>query len=611
VPQPAFGERLPTDEKTGLFLNNLSGSVSRSMLEQYERVAEELTSSVSRLRASVDACDTGTVGEATCAERFIDQFGHRAFRRPLEAEERARYRSLYAAHRTNGTFDEGLTFVARAMLQSPNFLYHFDESRAARLSYFLWNGAPDAELLDAAQSGALATPEGFTAQVDRLLADDRAQASIRQFHLQLLGVDATRVPNKSPSLYPAFDAAAYRAMLDEAGRFVDHVVRRDDGKLATLLTAAYSVSADGQRVALDPARSAGLLTQPAVLAGLANTDTTSPVRRGVMIRRNLMCQNLPDPPPGVPALVPPAMGQETTRQRVTRVTSQSTTCSSCHSFINDVGFGFEQYGPLGEWQARDNGLPIDASGVLTGTIGSDGPFNGARELATRLAGAREVQDCYSKQWLRFALARVEQPRDACELQELSEAFAQSGGDIRGLLRRIASSRAFAFSEVGEPVGAGGGAAGGGVAGGGVAGGGSAGTGGGVVGGGTAGAGGGSGGSGGGGATLVTTRLMASGASLRPNESVTTADGTHRLVYQLDGNLVLYRIGGGAVMSSGTVGTTPGIAAMQGDGNFVVYDSAGAARFNTGTHRNPGAELHFEAGRLHVIAPSGTRLWSSP
>lgn len=612
----AFGDRLPADEKTGLFLSNVSGSVSWSMLEQYGVTAETLTADVARLRAAVDACDAATLGETTCANRFIDSFGQRAFRRPLEADERERYRALYAAHRARGSFDDGVTFVARTMLQSPNFLYHFDEAPVSRLAFFLWNSAPDAELLAAAQSGSLATPAALAAQVDRLLADDRAARSMRQFHLQLLGVDAATVPNKSPAVYPSFNAAAWRGMVDETARFADHVVRRGDGKLETLLTASYSVNAQGQQVMLDPAQRAGILTHPAVLAGLANPDTTSPVRRGVMIRRNLMCQGLPDPPPDAPTLVPPAMGQETTRQRVTRVTSQSAVCGSCHGFINDVGFGFENYGALGEWQARDNGLPVDASGVLTGTEASDGPFNGARELTTRLANSKQVEDCYTKQWVRFALARVEQPQDSCEVQTLADAFTKSDGDIRALIRGIALSQAFAFKEIGTPGGAGGGSsgAGGGSAAGGSAGGGAAagGSAGGASAGGTAGAGGGAaaGGSAGGGAPMPTL-LLASGAQLAPNQSVTTSDGTHRLVYQGDGNLVFSRVGGGPVWASNTAGRTLGVTAMQGDGNLVVYDAASVPRFNTMTNGNPGAQLFFEAGRLHVIAPNGTRLWSSP
>jgi hypothetical protein len=346
-------------------------------------------------------------------------------------------------------------------------------------------------------------------------------------------------------------------------------------------------------VALDPAQRSGLLTFPAVLAGLANPDTTSPVRRGRMIRRNLMCQSLPDPPPDAPTMVPPAMGQETTRQRVTRVTSQSTGCAACHQFINDVGFGFEHYGPLGEWQTQDNGLPIDASGVLTGTVSSNGTFDGARELTTRLAGSTEVQQCYTTQWVRFALGRREQPRDACELRELASEFAKAEGDIKSLLRRIALSRAFAFENPPAPVSATGGGSGAG------GGGGSTGGGGGPTG-------------GGGGGTSTRTVLLAAGAQLAPDGAVTSSDGTHRLVYQLDGNLVLYRLSGGAVFNTGTQGTSPGRTVMQGDGNLVVYDAANAPVFHTMTFGHPGAQLYFEVGgTLHIIDVDGTNLWSSP
>ena len=280
------------------------------------------------------------------------------------------------------------------------------------------------------------------------------------------------------------------------------------------------------------------------------------------------------------------MGQVTTRQRVTRVTSQSVVCGSCHGFINDVGFSLENYGALGEWQTHDNGLPIDASGVLTGTAASNGAFDGARELATRLADAKELQHCYTKQWVRFALGRSEQPRDNCEVKELAFAFTEEDGDVRGLIRRIALSRAFAFNDTGSTLG-------------------------GTDAGSGSGADGGSGADAGTGGT-TTTVLLASGAQLKPDQSVTTSGGTHRLVYQLDGNLVLYRTSGGAVWNSLTAGTAPGFTAMQGDGNLVVYDAATVPRFNTMTAGNPGAQLYFETGgRLHIIAPNGTKLWSTP
>lgn len=444
---------LPPDERVGLFPSNLAGTTSWSMLELYAQPAEALTETPQLALAAVAPCDAAALGEGPCAERFIEAFGLKAYRRPLTAQERERYQGLYQSHAAAGGAAKGLRWVARAMLQSPHFLYHLEESGpeptqfelASRLSYFLWGSMPDDALLAAASAGALATAAQRAAQVDRLLADDRARETLGQFHLQLLGVEAGAVPNKSPAAHPGFGAPAWRAMVEETVRFADHVVRRGDGRLRTLLTAAYGIDAQGARVALDPARSAGLLTHPSVLAGLANPDTTSPVRRGVMIRRNLMCQALPDPPPEVNTTVAPSAEVETTRQRVTRVTSASSSCAGCHGFINDVGFGFEHYDAVGAYRERDNGLPIDASGTLSGTTSSNGAFDGAPALAARLAQAPEVEDCYARQWVHFALGRAPQPVDRCEVAELSARFRASGGDVRGLLRGIALSAAFSKS----------------------------------------------------------------------------------------------------------------------------------------------------------------------
>jgi Protein of unknown function (DUF1595)/Protein of unknown function (DUF1587) len=104
---------LPPDEKTGLFLSNVSGSVTWSMLEQYGLSAEALTTDLAVVRASVESCNAQTDGETVCAERFVDQFGRRSFRRTLTVEERDRYRALYSAHRARGSFDDGIRMVAR------------------------------------------------------------------------------------------------------------------------------------------------------------------------------------------------------------------------------------------------------------------------------------------------------------------------------------------------------------------------------------------------------------------------------------------------------------------------------------------------------------------
>jgi hypothetical protein len=469
---------LPADEKTGLFLSNTSTLMSWSMLEQYGNLAESLAKSVEGNLSSLLPCDPVSVGDEACAHAFIDEFGFKVYRRPLTTDERDRYRAFYATHAGRGGFTHGVRFVVQGMLHSPNFLYHVERMAplgsatevpvapyelASRLSFFLWNSTPDLALLDAVRDGKLTSDEDLAAQTERMLLDAKAKGAIGAFHAQLLGIDAANVPNKNPALYPAFNATLWAAMVSETSDFSDYVVRQGDGKLATLLSAPYSLlegplfahygvaEPSGhdatQPVDLNPARHAGILTHASVMAALANPDTTSPVRRGVMIRRNLMCSQLPDPPPDVPTMVPPPMPGETTRQRVTRITSQKTICGTCHGFINDVGFGFEHYDPVGQWRDLDNGLTVDASGKLTGTLASDGAFDGARELSSALATSSEVQSCYAGQWVRFGLGRPEQPRDGCEIELLAENFRKSDGDIRALVKAIVLSKTFRLAYV--------------------------------------------------------------------------------------------------------------------------------------------------------------------
>lgn len=108
-----------------------------------------------------------------------------------------------------------------------------------------------------------------------------------------------------------------------------------------------------------------------------------------------------------------------------------------------------------------------------------------------------------------------------------------------------------------------------------------------------------------------TLLLPAGDRLDGDRSVQSTDGQYRLLYQLDGNLVLYRNGGGALWASNTPGTTVGRAIMQTDGNLVVYDRDDVPRFHTMTHGNPGAQLFIDAaGKLYIITPGGARLWSS-
>jgi hypothetical protein len=463
---------LSPDERITLFYSNAISPMTRLGVEQYGQVAEEAARAASSNVDSLIACDRATLGDSACATQFITDFGRRAFRRPLSDIEHGRYRALYDEHATKG-FAEGIRLVVQAFLQSPNFLYHMEPVAqmavspldgfhlAARLSFALWNSIPDTELLDAAANQQLADTAGLVAQATRLLEDPRARDALASFHRQWLDLERLAEAQKDPTLFPQFDAALKTAMIDETASFVDQVIRRGDGRLQTLLSAPFTIAdpvlqafygagapgADGTQ-ALDPNQRAGLLTQPGFLAAHAHANQGSPVHRGLAVRKSLLCMTLPDPPANVNNVPPNPAPDATTRERFAEHDADPT-CAACHTLIDPIGFGFENYDAIGQYRTEENGLLIDASGELTQAGDADGPFVGAVQLANKLAVSENVRSCVQKQWFRFALGRTESAEDACTMSSLATQFAASDYNVKSLLLALVSSDAFRYQR-GEP-----------------------------------------------------------------------------------------------------------------------------------------------------------------
>ena len=466
---------LAPDEKVGAFFSNSTAPVGELLAEQYMRVAEDLAdTAVADLDALVP-CDPASDASAACGEAFVDEFGLRAFRRPLYADERDALVGLFEKGRTEVDFSEGVRLVILAALQSPQFLYHLELDLpdteagdvvslepyevASRLSYFLWDSMPDDELLRAAGSGDLDTTEQLRAQAERMLDDPRAADAIESFHMQWLHIDAIGTLEKNPDAYPAFDTALRDAMALETRRFADWVIRFDDGRLETLLTAPYSFL-DGplfdlygvtqpaghdptMPVELDPTQRAGLLTQASVLARHAHADQSSPVHRGKLVRENILCTPLAPPPPEVDVIPPPLDPDATTRERFDQHRSDPS-CAACHNLIDPIGFGFEHYDGIGAWRAMEGDKAVDASGELIGTEDIDGEFDGAPELARRLAESEQVRACVAEQWFGFAFGRSPADDDECSFDTMALAFAESDHDIRELLVAIVTTDAFRY-----------------------------------------------------------------------------------------------------------------------------------------------------------------------
>ncbi|HZO12067.1 MAG TPA: DUF1592 domain-containing protein [Polyangiaceae bacterium] len=472
------GSKLEADEKIGPFFSNAIVPVSELLAEQYMRVAEDLAAQAEL--TSIVPCDPLVDGETTCGAAFVEQFGLKAFRRPLGSDERQAMVTLFEQGRAQEGFEAGIRLVIEALLQSPQFLYHLEfglppvggedvvaldpYELASRLSYFLWDSMPDDELLRAAGAGELSSAESIGVQAKRMLADPKAADAIASFHVQWLDLDRLTTLEKNATVYPGFDATLRVAMAAETARFVDYVIRKDDGRLETLLTAPYSmlegplfelygvVEPSGhdpaEPIALDPTERAGLLTHASVLATHAHADQSSPVRRGKLIREHLMCHILDPPPPNVDVTPPELDPEATTRERFEQHRAEPA-CAACHQLIDPLGFGFEHYDGMGAYRSEEGGEPVDASGEIVASDDIDGPFDGAIELAQILAESEQVRNCIAQQWFTFGLGRASGAHDARSYQAAYDAFAASGYGIRELLVALVMTDSFRYRRLEE------------------------------------------------------------------------------------------------------------------------------------------------------------------
>jgi hypothetical protein len=462
----------PPEERQAGFDNNAElRSVSDLLAERYVSAAEQIAKSVvAKLGTLAPACDPAKDGETTCLDKLLDSFGKRLWRRPLDAAEKADLKKVYTAGKLT-TYAEGVDAVVQVMVLSPQFLYRVEKGvpvpgasysrldhyeMASRLSYLILGTMPDDQLFAAAAAGKLGTRDEIATQAKRLIDDPRATTMVSGFAEQWLGLTDIKDADKDTAVYTKFDDTWLDLFRQESQAFVENVWK-GDAKLNTLLTAPYTmmnqklaevygvkgVTGDAwKQVNLDTTQRLGVLTQASLMTVNAGPDQSSPILRGVFVREHIMCQDLPPPPPDVDAMPPMLNAKMTTKERFA-AHRNNPSCDSCHRLIDNVGFGFENFDAVGQWRTMENGKPVDAKGELLSTD-IDGPFNGAVDLAKKLATSKDVQACMVTHWFNFGLGREKTDLDACTMETLSAAFAKSGGSLRELLLAVTQSDAFLF-----------------------------------------------------------------------------------------------------------------------------------------------------------------------
>ncbi|HTA21495.1 MAG TPA: DUF1592 domain-containing protein [Polyangia bacterium] len=373
---------------------------------------------------------TATAIDATCATAMIKTYGYRLFRRPVTDDEVATYAGLYSQGVTTLMLSpsDALAGTLAALMQSANALYIRELGTPAAagtfklsgyelasiLSYGLTGTAPSKALLDSAGAGGLDTATGVAAAVQTMIASPQGQAHVNDFFLQWLSYDGAPYAAKDPTVY-TFPNDVATDMVTETKTLVESAYQKG-GSLADVLTSPttyvnaplakfYGWSTTGltdtaftaqQRPA---GQGIGLLAQGGLLARLGTPNSSSPTQRGLFVLRQLICKDVPAPPANVP-VIPPPSGNVTTRQRY-ETQHAVGSCGVCHTHMDDIGFGLENFDGVGVYRTTEVGQPIDASGYVE-DLGHT-TFTGPEDLARKLAAAPEVAQCLAAQMTAYVL----------------------------------------------------------------------------------------------------------------------------------------------------------------------------------------------------------------
>jgi mono/diheme cytochrome c family protein len=374
--------------------------------------------SYSTSRPLIFICDPKKIGEEVCAKQIAENLAHRAYRRPVTQDDIAQLMRFYAEGRMDkGTFDQGITEVVAAVLASPDFLFRSiqtpkgvsknsefplsDLELASRLSFFIWNTGPDAELLKLAETHQLSKPGAVDAQVKRMMADPKAESLVSSFAMKWLNLTSLDLVQPDPKIFNAFNATLRKDFTTEAEKFLDSILLGNKNVMDLLtsdqtfvnntLARYYGVegpntSAFKEVTLTDPNRF-GLLGKCAILMRTSYGDRTSPVLRGAWVLDKIIGSPPTPPPPNVGSNLAEqsAEAPKTVRERLEQHRDKPA-CKQCHGVMDPTGLALENFDAIGEYRTVDRqakNAPIDASTVLPNGVAINGPVELRKQLSSR------------------------------------------------------------------------------------------------------------------------------------------------------------------------------------------------------------------------------------
>lgn len=452
------------DNRQSGFTRNADQRVGSVQADALWQAAQALARDAVATRLTTLAPCANSAGDDSCAQGFIRTFAKRAFRREVTPAEETALMTVYRAGQTGATYGAGIELTIAAVLQSPSFLYVTElgadgasevttlsgEEIATHLA-LLFTGAPaDDALMSAGRSGALATAAGREQAARALLGTPAARRQVERLVLEWVGADVVDTVGKDTTVFPEWPLVR-TDMLAESRAIVEAVIFEGDGRLESLLTTSQTTvtpalasfySLTGSGPVTQPAYRRGLLLAGGFTAANAHFSDTAPIKRGAIVRKKLLCQELPLPSSvGINIVVPAPDPSLTTRERFS-VHSSNATCAGCHKMLDPIGFALETFDAVGRHRTTENGKPIDASGELLNAGDAEGSFTDAVGLSALLGASQTVGRCFQKQLFRFAAARSGAGEERTFVEFVRGRPSARDGKILELLVDYAQSDSF-------------------------------------------------------------------------------------------------------------------------------------------------------------------------
>lgn len=419
-------------------------------------------------RKMLFVCDPKT--GAACVDRILTNLARRAYRRPVSrAEVAALTKFVNQAKAEGGSVEDGIAFALQAILVSPNFLFHIerdlypndptkvhrisDIELASRLSYFIWNSMPDEQLLGLAERKELGKTAVLEAQVKRMLADPKASALAENFAGQWLEVRNLDSIKPDPQKFPEWGPELREAFKTETRLFFDDILK-NNRPIVEFLNAKYTYlneylakyyGIDGitgpefRRVELATNQRGGVLGHGSVLSVSSYPTRTSVVIRGKYILQNILGTPPPPPPPDVPALDEQAVGSSASLRQQMEKHRSNAICASCHSRMDPLGFGLENYDAVGKWRTQDGAFPVDSSGTLPSGKSFKTPAEMRDVLASMLP---DFSRALTEKLLIYSLGRGLERFDRPTVQEITNKLASSDYGLQTLIGEVTKSLPF-------------------------------------------------------------------------------------------------------------------------------------------------------------------------